>query len=385
MMWENYLKGVYYDPANAGSFSGPDKLYRYVRKAGKYVISKHRIRQWLHRQEAYSLQRPVRRHFKRNTVITTGIDDQWDADLIDMSKYKTDNNGQAYVLIVIDIFSKYVWLRSLSTKMGKDVERAFAEILDEGRHPNRVRTDKGQEFRSKEFNRLLKDRRIEHLYAQNTEIKANYAERAIKTIKSKIHRYMTYKMSNHYTDHLQDFADNYNGSYHRTIGMAPKTVTKSKETELWWRMYWHKKQNLTGKAKVIRKPFRFKLGDHVRITYIRNPFTREYDEKWTGEIFKISQRILRGGLPVYRIKDFNDDEIKGTFYQSELQKTSIKDDDMWKVETIIKSRGKGQNKQYFVKWLHWPKKFNSWISARDVNNLCRECTTLERLTSNLDS
>jgi len=41
---EDYLKAVYYDPANAGNFSGPDKLYRYVRKAGKYVISKYRIR-----------------------------------------------------------------------------------------------------------------------------------------------------------------------------------------------------------------------------------------------------------------------------------------------------------------------------------------------------
>jgi hypothetical protein len=51
-------------------------------------------------------------------------------------------------------------------------------------------------------------------------------------------------------------------------------------------------------------------------------------EKWTGDVFKISQRILRGGLPVYRIKNFNDDDIKGTFYQSELQKTDVKDDDL---------------------------------------------------------
>ena len=123
------------------------------------------------------------------------------------------------------------------------------------------------------------------------------------------------------------------------------------------------------KSKTIRKPFRFKLGDRVRIIYIRNIFTREYDEKWTGEIFKVSQRIMRGGLPIYRLKDFYDEEIKGTFYQSELQKVDIRDDDMWKIEKILKTKGKGNNKQYFVKWLHWPKKFNSWISARDVNNL----------------
>jgi len=108
---------------------------------------------------------------------------------------------------------------------------------------------------------------------------------------------------------------------HVTGCMTFIIVTKSKETELWWKMYWPKKQELVSKAKIVRKPFRFKVGDRVRITYIRNTFNREYDEKWTGKIFEIFQRILRGGLPVYRIKDFNDEEIKGTFYQSELQKT----------------------------------------------------------------
>ena len=151
--------------------------------------------------------------------------------------------------------------------------------------------------------------------------------------------------------------------------MAPDKVTKSKETNLWWKMYWPKSVTRKSKTKTVTKPFRFKVGDKVRLTFIRNPFTREYDEKWTGEIFKISQKILRGGLPVYRLKDFLDEEIKGTFYQSELQKVDVREDDMWKIEKILRTRGKGHNKQYFVKWLHWPKKFNSWISARDVDNL----------------
>jgi hypothetical protein len=107
----------------------------------------------------------------------------------------------------------------------------------------------------------------------------------------------------------------------------------------------------------------------ITLIYIRNPFAREYDEKWTGDVFKISQRIIRGGLPVYRIKDFNDDEIKGTFYQSELQKKDVKDDDLWKMEQILKTRGKRRHKQYFVKWLHWASKFNSWIPASNVQNL----------------
>ena len=369
MSWENYLKDIYYDPTNPASFAGPDKLYRYARKAGKYVISRNRIRKWLQRQEAYSLQRPLKRHFKRNKVITIGIDDQWDADLMDMSAFTKENDGSVYILIAIDVFSKYLWMRPLRDKKGESVVSAFEDILREGRRPSRLRTDKGQEFRSRAFNALLTEEGIEHLYAQNTEIKANYAERAIKTVKSRINRYLTHKMSDRYIDRLQDFARNYNTTFHRTIGMAPDKVNKSKETDLWWKMYWPKKTPLVRKVKHVRKPFRFRVGDKVRISHLRNVFTREYDQKWSGEIFVVVEKLLRGGLPLYRLKDYLDEEIKGTFYQSELQKVDVREDDTFKVEKILKTRGRGQNKQYWVKWLHWPSKFNSWINANDVDSL----------------
>ena len=64
------------------------------------------------------------------------------------------------------------------------------------------------------------------------------------------------------------------------------------------------------------------VGDRVRISHLRKIFTREYDEKWSGEIFVVSERRLRGGLPIYRLKDYLEDEIKGTFYQAELQKVT---------------------------------------------------------------
>ena len=92
--------------------------------------------------------------------------------------------------------------------------------------------------------------------------------------------------------------------------MPPNKVTKGKETNLWWKMYWPKKVSTESKRKSIRKPFRSKVGDEVIITYIRNIFIRVYDEKWTGKIFRNTQRIMRGGLPINRMKDFHDEEIK---------------------------------------------------------------------------
>jgi hypothetical protein len=99
-------------------------------------------------------------------------------------------------------------------------------------------------------------------------------------------------------------------------------------------------------------PSFFKVGDRVRISHMRNIFTREYDEKLSGEIFVVSERRLRGGLPIYRLKDYLEDEIKGIFYQAELQKVNVRDDDELKVETTLRTKGRGRDKQYLVKWLH---------------------------------
>ena len=135
------------------------------------------------------------------------------------------------------MFSKYLWLRPLKDKKGESVPRALEDVLAEGMSPNRIRTDKGQEFRSRLVDAVLKQRGIQHLFVQNTEIKANYVERVIKTNKSKMYRYFTHKQLYNYVKDLQKFANSYNTIYHRTIWMPPDKMTKSKETNLWWKMY----------------------------------------------------------------------------------------------------------------------------------------------------
>lgn len=97
---------------------GPCKLFCYVRKDGKYVISKYKIRKQLQKQEAYNLQRPLLRRFRRNKIIVTNTDDQWSADHMDMVKFARYNEGYMYVLVVIDVLSKFLWMRPLKGKKG---------------------------------------------------------------------------------------------------------------------------------------------------------------------------------------------------------------------------------------------------------------------------
>ena len=142
--WEDYLKTIYHDPKHPAGFAGPQKLYKVVKDEGTFDIGMHKIRKFLHNQESYSLHKPVRRRFRRNHVVSAGKDDLWMADLIDMVKYADWNKGFKYILLVIDTFSKYVWLQPLKYKTGEEVASAFQKILDTSkRTPTKLITDKG--------------------------------------------------------------------------------------------------------------------------------------------------------------------------------------------------------------------------------------------------
>ena len=75
---------------------------------------------------------------------------------------------------------------------------------------------------------------------------------------------------------------------------------------------------------------------------------------------------------MYKLKDYDSEELKGMFYEKELQKV-IKSDDVYEVETILKKHGRGRNIQYLVKWLGSPNKFNSWVPASEINLISRIC------------
>ena len=202
-------------------------------------------------------------------------------------------------------------------------------------------------------------------FPTQNETKASTSERAILTIKMRLRRWFTFKEDYTYIPFLQQFADSYNRTFHRTIGMAPTSVKDSNEEEARLSTYFsqHKKGV---KASPTLKPFQFKVGDYVRISHLKSVFTRAYDETYTGEVFRVHKRYHRGTLPIYRLRDLQQDDIEGTFYQSELQKIDIDPDQTWKVEKILRTRGKGSNKQYLIKWKYYGPRFNSWQKASDI-------------------
>ena len=150
--WKEYLSSLYFNPKLPSSYLGPKKLYQIVEFHGRFKIGRHRIRKWLQEQEAYSLTRGARRKYTRSRVIVAGIDSQWDMDLIDMVDLAKQNDGVKYVLVAIDIFSRFAHCQPIKAKKGEDVLQALKLILSGTRKPNMIRTDRGQESRSKDVN-----------------------------------------------------------------------------------------------------------------------------------------------------------------------------------------------------------------------------------------
>jgi hypothetical protein len=79
-------------------------------------------------------------------------------------------------------------------------------------------------------------------------------------------------------------------------------------------------------------------------------------------VFTVTKRWSREGIYVYELDDYGGDPVEGTFYEQELQTVTFDADQPFKIEKVLKTRGRGTNKEHYVKWLSWPNKYNSWIN-----------------------
>lgn len=350
----DYLTKYYYNPKNPGAFSGISSLKRHLNK--KY--HKH-LKKWMEEQETYNLHKPVRKSFQRNRIIVYGIDDTWQADLIDLQNIAKENNNNRYLLSVIDVFSKYAWVLPLKNKTQESIITAFKFIF-KTRKPKRLHTDAGSEFIGQNAQKFLKENDVK-FYILNSEMKASIVERFNRTIKEKMWRYFTKKGNFVYYNILDDLVNAYNNSYHRAIKMRPNDVDNKNQNNVFLNLYGinleEKNQEILKESKI-----KFKVGDQVRIAKYKYKFAKGYTPNWTTEIFKIKKVLLRD-ITVYKIEDYDKTEIEGVFYDSELQKVT-KEDNVYKVEKVIKSRKnkKTGKTEYFVKWEGYPDTFNSWVT-----------------------
>ena len=242
------------------------------------------------------------------------------------------------------MFSKYSWFVLLKDKKGVSIVNAFQKTLDGSkRKPNKLWVDQGSAFYNNHFKKWLKDNE-NSMYSTYNEGKSVLTERFIRTLRNKIYKHMTAISKNVYFDVLDDIVDEYNNTYHKTIKMKPVDVESDSFSE------YNEKSN--------EKDPKFKVSDHIRISKFKNVFTKGCTPNWSEEIFIIKK--IKNTVPwTYIISDLNGEEIVGSFYEKELQKTNQKE---FRIEKVIKRKG---NKLY-VKWKEYNNSFDSWIYKKDI-------------------
>ena len=245
------------------------------------------------------------------------------------------NKGFRFLLCVIDIFSKYVWVVPLKDKNGVSIVNAFQSILKKpNRKPNKIWVDKSSEFYNNSFKKWLQDNDIV-MYSTRNKGKSAVAERFIRILKNKIHKHMTLVSKNVHIDKLDDIVNEYNNTYHKTVKMKPIDVKDN--------TYINISKNVNDKDP------KFKVGDQVRITKYKNIFAKGYTPNWSEEIFVIKN--VKNTVPwSYVINDLNGEEFKKANQQE------------FRIEKVNKKKA---NKLY-VKWKGYDSSANNWTDKEDL-------------------
>ena len=263
-------------------------------------------------------------------------------------EFKNNNDGYNYLLFVIDIFRKFGWVIPLKNKEGKTVAEALKTIFEE-RKPEKLWTDKGKEFYDKNVKKLIE------IYSTENEEKSSIVERWIRTMKEKMWKYFTDKNTYRYIDILPKLVKDYNNTVHSSTKLTPVEASKKKnELNVWRNLY-------PDRLKIHDLTPKFSVGDEVRISKKKKTFEKGYTTRWTEEIFTIT-KIQNTNPITYKVADLQGEEIDGSFYEPELQKT---EQQVFRIENVIKKE-KGKS---LVKWKGYSNKFNSWVDNKDLIDL----------------
>jgi hypothetical protein len=321
-MKDEEITKYYTNPENPGSLGGLAALKRELKKQN-YPVTDSDLKRWSQSQIIYHRNLGVKKIFKRNKIYVHGIDDTWQIDLIDMIKHKDLNNGYAYILTCIDVFSKYGWAVPIKTKEAVSALDAMKKILNQKRKPKKIHSDKGTEFVNALVQKYLVENKIK-FYTTESDTKACVVERFNRTLKNKIWRHFAAKKSETkndyfiYIDVLQKLVNSYNSSYHRSIKMAPVNVSVNNESKVWKNIYgYNKRTGLEDKAKL-----KYCIGDYVRYKQDKDIFAKGYTSSFNYEIF-IIKTILFSVPPRYKLIDFFEQDILGSFYDHQLTKVNL--------------------------------------------------------------
>ena len=231
------------------------------------------------------------------------------SDTINYRSYAMNNKHYKYAMVLVDTFTKRASAQPM--KRMKDLDSIIAMETMLKRLPDLPKiiiTDLGTEYYNSKMSSLFERFGIKH-YSIRGKHKACIAERFIRTLKSRFEKYFWDKKTHNWVDVLQQFIDNYNGTYHRSIKMAPNEVTEDNRNTVFKTLYPFIKD---------KTPPRLHKGDRVRLLRSKNLFEKGYSRSWSVAIYNIVQALSDSGVDYYKIEDTEGNLVPRYKYYWEL-------------------------------------------------------------------
>jgi hypothetical protein len=362
--YDKFLKSIYYKISSPASFTSAGKMWAYIktRNDKPHGINLKKIKKWIEMQDTYAVHKHVSSKFKRERIIVSAMNELWESDIIDLHMISDSNDGFKYILVTYDVFSKFICLRAMKSRKSEEIKSAIADIFSTGRKPLRMRTD--LEYKNSAVKNYLTQQDV-HLYFSQNEVKSNYSERAVKSVKEKAFRYFYVNQTYRWIDVLQDIADSYNRTPHTSLGgVKPADVNKSNEYEIYMKYY----MPYVNSSSNVSVEFKFHPGDYVRISSQKTKFSRAYNEQFSEQAFIVTHQI-KSLPPRYKIQDLLGEMIDGSFYESEMIKFHNFSEKSFKIAKVLEYRGKGKKKEALVEWYGYTNdpRFNTWIPASSIH------------------
>ena len=355
---------LYRTPGHPIAFSSPERIYKYFNGD----VSRDLIQGALESIDSYTLHREYKKPRYYNTHYVYHRRSQFQADLIDISSLKKDNDDITFLLMIIDIFTRKAWVMPLKRKTALETRDAFAswirDMEESGHHPKSILTDSGKEFLNNQIQLLMQSHNIRMDQAKNIN-KASIVERANKSIQILIYKYLTDRGETRYLDVLQEIMETYNNRRHRSLnGMSPNEADDPDNEEIVRSIHMKKYAKINAHRTKVPK---LKKGDTVRIkTYATAPSSarRSYLQQFHGELFKVVKVNRRMPIVMYELMSMNTEEnIQGGFYANELMRIT---GDTFKIEKVLRKRKRGRKVEYLVRWKFFDSRWDSWVDSKDI-------------------
>jgi len=332
-------------------------------------LSKKRAREILDHIDSYTLHRFFRSPTQYNPYFLYHRRAFIQSDLIDVQQLASQNDDIRFLLLIIDCFTRRIWVYPLQRKNAQQVLQALKLwLLRDGGRRRRGRqvfsADGGKEFQNALVQNLLRHYNVELQLASGTS-KACYAERANRTIQDILYKYLSDAETSTYIDKLPALVRTYNQRGHRSLRYLSPAQADLPRNEISVRAIAIKRYS----AIKPKKP-RFQIGQVVRIKTSAKAVSssrRSYAEQFHGEYYRIQRINQRLPIPLYYIQSLDTlEHLEDGFYAEEI--TPVRSQ-RFKIASVLAWRGRGRQRQALVRWQFFSPRWDTWVNADQLERI----------------